>query len=440
MPRGIAPYPHTEICMERWPTPPRAFWLAILLGLAVRAAIVTLVDYRIDAGDAAGYDQIARNLVERGVFSLDSHPPFRPTLVRPPIVPGVAAATYVLFGHRQWPLQLLQVVVSMATALVLFGALRRAAPGLAWPAFLLLLVSPFDALYTGALLGETITTFFVVSAVCLPLYGFRGCWLAAGACAGAAALTRDVYVLLPLAMAGAVVLGRVAAVPLRRRVAHAGALLLGAVLVVSPWTARNFQRSGAFVPVSKGVMGVTLWVGAWERNGDWQGSGRPAFPPEAYRFGGRELVEESWRAPDRHRDTVFMRLAREHYTRQPGAVLGAWAVRYPKMWVGTRFELFSFRPAALAHGEPLWYALKAGLWALNLAVLCAALAGVLFLRRHPALLWIAAPVLYNALIYVPFHNTETRYSQPVYPLLLVFAAATAVALRERVRRVRPAPH
>jgi hypothetical protein len=242
--------------------------------------------------------------------------------------------------------------------------------------------------------------------------------------------------LLPLALAGAAVLVNVSGAPTRQRVANAGALLLGVVLAVGPWTARNFVSTGTLVPISKGVMGVNLWVGSWERNGAWVGTSAPAFPPEAYRFGGRQLVEDTWRAPDTHRDSVFMRLAKEHYTRQPASVLSAWAARYPRMWLGTRFDLFSFRPTWLARGAPLWYVVKGGLFVLNAAVLCAALAGVLIARRHPVVLWFVAAVLYNALIYVPFHNTETRYSQPVYPLLLVFAATTLVAVWDRMSRRR----
>jgi hypothetical protein len=414
-------------------------WLALLLGLVVRLVVVSLVDYRFDAGDAAGYDRIAVNVVEHGVYSLDTAAPYRPTVVRAPLLPLSAAAIFAMFGHQYRAWQALQIVLSIATALLLFGALRRAAPALAWPAFLLALLSPFDALYTGALLAETLTTFFLVAAVCLPWYRFRGCWLAAGACAGAAALGRDVYMLLPFALAGAVMIVPPAPMSARRRAASAGALLLGAVLAIAPWTARNYAVSGHFIPISKGVMGVTLWVGSWARNGDWQTSGDPAFPPEAYRFGGRALVEKTWRAPDQTRDSVFRRLAMEHYTRQPGAVARAWVTRYPRMWVGTRYELFSFRPEPLAPGRPLWVAVKGGLFVLNALVLAAALAGAVILlrRRWPSLLWLAAPVLYNALIYVPFHNSETRYSQPVYPLLLILAAAAWVAVQNRWRAARP---
>jgi len=52
-----------------------------------------------------------------------------------------------------------------------------------------------------------------------------------------------------------------------------------------------------------------------------------------------------------------------------------------------------------------------------------------FLSRS-LLWWFAIPIVYNTLIYLPFHDTQAYYSQPVLTFLTVF---TAVELRPLIR-------
>jgi len=103
------------------------------------------------------------------------------------------------------------------------------------------------------------------------------------------------------------------------------------------------------------------------------------------------------------------------------------------MWIGTRTDLFELR-APFTHGRPAWYALKVFCFGLNAAwLLFGAMGIVVAWRKHKQLLWLAIPISVALSVYFPFYNCETRYSQPIYPLLLAFSALGIVALRDAVR-------
>src|SRR5271154_6769531 len=117
------------------------FWgwagLALLAGVGLRLWFIGHAA-RI-AGDTLLYGDIARNLLEHGVygFTVEGHAP-RPTLIRVPGYPLFLAACFRVFGVEQYqPVLYLQVLVDMAScslASALAGRLfgRRAAMAALW--------------------------------------------------------------------------------------------------------------------------------------------------------------------------------------------------------------------------------------------------------------------------------------------------------------------
>ncbi len=416
-------------------------WLAVVVAIAVRLGVLVLVAFRFDTGDSFWYDQLARNLVDHGTFSLSLEPPIEPTYYRPPLFPFFISVLY-----RGWaaPLavQLAQVLVSTATVILCAKTVEHLVTRIArWTLWLGVLV-PANALYSGALLSETLTTFFLVTAVALPvLWKRRAAWLGMGVALGLAALTRDVYlalipffvVLLPFD----IVHGWVDEAPLKRRLGSAALVVVGAVLAIAPWTARNYGVAGQVIPVSKGILGQGLWIGTWETDDTWLVKGGFEHGPPAGSFrtpGEKAEVEDALRLKDAPRDLAMRKLAFARYQDEPLSVLGRWLYRAPQMWFGTRFEVFAFRPGFLAYRAPAWWVVKAGLFAINSAIVLLGFAGLLIsLWRRSWLSWLAIPIVYNALIFLPLHSTEPRYSQPVYLFLCAFAAFVIVLLWDRWR-------
>jgi hypothetical protein len=106
------------------------------------------------------------------------------------------------------------------------------------------------------------------------------------------------------------------------------------------------------------------------------------------------------------------------------------------MWLGTRTDLFVF--TIVARDSFAWRAMKITLFALNAAIVCLGAAFGLYAlvrRRGERVLFV--PVLYALLVYFPFRNAETRFSQPVLPLLTLLAL-TAL-LERRSARADTAP-
>src|SRR5438309_1237075 len=77
------------------------FWVAILLlllALAFRIAIARFLP-NDEPDDGRVYAQLARNVLEQHVYSLDPEPPYQPTLIRLPGYPLFLAGIYSIFGH-----------------------------------------------------------------------------------------------------------------------------------------------------------------------------------------------------------------------------------------------------------------------------------------------------------------------------------------------------
>lgn len=423
----------------------RELVLAFAVAIAVRLAMLVLVAYRFDTGDSFWYDQLAKNLIAHDTFSLSLAPPIEPTFYRPPLFPFLVSLIYRVW-HAPLAVQLVQVLISAVTAIVFAKTVEQLATRVARPAMWLAVLVPANAVYAGTLLAETFTTFFLVLAVALPvLWKHRASWFAMGATLGLCVLTRDVYlalipffaILLPFDL----VHGWVEEARLKRRIGSAVLVVVGAIVAIGPWTLRNYDVAEKIIPVSKGILGQGLWIGTWEVDGQWLVDGGFEHGPPEGSFRTPEekaKVEAALLLKDEPRDKAMRELAFDRYREEPLAVLGRWLWRAPQMWLGTRFDIFAFRPTFLAYGAPAWWVVKAGLFAVNGAIVLLGLVGlVVALLLRSWLAWLAIPVVYNAGIFLPLHSTEPRYSQPVYLFVCAFAAYLVVVVYDRWRAQEP---
>ena len=150
-----------------------AFWVVgivlVLLTLTSRVCIAYYLG-NDGPGDGVIYSQLAKNMLEQGVFSLETEAPFNPTLVRLPGYPLFIAGVYAIFGHDDnTPVRIVQAVFDTGTC-VLIAILawlwtedetRKRRNALL--AFLLAALCPFIAIYASTILTETLTTFFMAA-------------------------------------------------------------------------------------------------------------------------------------------------------------------------------------------------------------------------------------------------------------------------------------
>ncbi len=154
----------------------RKQWL-ILLGLLLVAACFRIAVAHWLANDNPDdgrvYAQIARDVVERHVYSQESEAPYDPTLIRAPGYPLFLAAIYAVFGHtNNGAIRIVQALVDTGTcALVALLAFlwqpdERRKSSTAFAALALATVNPFTTIYAATILPE-VPTMFLAVAICV---------------------------------------------------------------------------------------------------------------------------------------------------------------------------------------------------------------------------------------------------------------------------------
>lgn len=239
--------------------------LIFLLALGVRGcAVVTRPETPI--ADAADYHQLAIRLAEGPGYVNSAG---AETAWRPPGYPAFLSIVYRAFGPSVRIATFIQVFVGALTVILLMlltsmlfgwresilaGLIAAAYPGLVWLPRLLL--------------SENLSLLLTVAMLCavtLYLKSPRIWWLALfGFLGGLNTLVRGGNLLLPIIIGAALVL-----VSMRKRSGQWRRLSLGLlmaafafVLVLMPWTIRNYRVFHRFVPVAT-QEGLTLYASYW---------------------------------------------------------------------------------------------------------------------------------------------------------------------------------
>jgi 4-amino-4-deoxy-L-arabinose transferase-like glycosyltransferase len=195
--------------------------------------------------------------------------------------------------------------------------------------------------------------------------------------------------------------------------------VVGAAVVVAPWTVRNYRTYGRFVLVaSEG--GVTFWTGNHPLS---RGEGDLAANPELKRA---ELEFRRARPglTSEELEPFYYRDALHHITSSPLWWVGLLArkVFYTVVPTGPSYGLHSLRYRA---ASAISY----------LVLLPFALAGAVVLRRNPrrpaALLLLAAAAVLVCLIFFP----QERFRIPVIDPVLIVCAATFLSTRLSTRQM-----
>lgn len=256
---------------------PKVFW-----GLSAGLLLLTLLSRICVAyflandgpGDGVIYSQIARNMLEQKVYSLDDQPPFSPTLVRLPGYPLFLAGVYSIFGHdNNTAVRIVQGVFDTGTCILVamiagvWTEERRRKFRTALWTFALAALCPFVVIYSGMILTETLATFLMVAmtltaTVALKARALRSSlawWSITGALAGVAVLIRPDSGLfagavgLTLVFTGLTVKTDSSPAFFKRSLATAlkGAVFAGVfILVLTPSALRNYRVFGIFQPLA----------------------------------------------------------------------------------------------------------------------------------------------------------------------------------------------
>jgi 4-amino-4-deoxy-L-arabinose transferase-like glycosyltransferase len=414
-----------------------------LLGLGLR------LDYAIDApqrpvDDARAYERIAAALYSGQGYTqgeagahLQSASNYQPGL--PLLVTGI----YELRGAAD-P-EAARIVLALLSALAVpFAFLlgrRLAGPGAGLIAALPVAVYPALLEYSGMLMTEPIGSALMAGMVLLFLRAREHPqrtwpWALCGIAIGAAAMLRPEYLLLILVLPALALLPRAGSRsrPDRRQLGRAALMASCAVLVVLPWTARNYVAFDRVVPISTGG-GQVLDAGSYMRAGPdpegvtadvlaehpWIRRELGPRPGPIYRGQALAALAER-RHPGEDTDTALVGMAlhayADHAVHEPLALAGFLA---GKVWFGWT------EPARGVMRWPLWRALQ-------LALLVAAAAGLAIglARRRFDVAAIAAVLLLETLVQAVFIASPRR-TLTLLPLTAALAGAGAVWLAAGAR-------
>ena len=230
------PIPPTTQRFDRW------LLAALLLGLLVRGSM--LWQYRDTlTRDDDNYGEIASNLRQHCVFGLGQDP-IVPTAFRPPLYPLLLAATMVQQAVTPLHVAQLHLLLALITMVLVYQLARQYQLGRAAPiAVLLVAVDPVLMYQSTRIMTETLATLMAVAT----LYGFsrlqhRRHWstaLGCGVLIGLSILCRPTFLvwLVLILLAVALLESR-----WQQRLQLGAALLLGAILTITPWTVRNLVQ------------------------------------------------------------------------------------------------------------------------------------------------------------------------------------------------------
>jgi hypothetical protein len=208
----------------------------------------------------------------------------------------------------------------------------------------------------------------------------------------------------------------------RRWPNRAALFLIGALLVIGPWTVRNYIAYGHFVLIATDG-GVTFWTG---NNPLAPGEGDLAANPEMKRF--HQRLRQQF--PDRTEEQMEPIYYREAF---------AWIRAHPLDWIGLEFRklFFTFVPLGPSYRlhSPLYFGASVVSYGLLLPVGVVGLLrlwrrradGTRAAARAPGLWLIAGSAILVCLVFFP----QERFRVPVIDPTLLVCASVALAGRRR---------
>ena len=358
---------------------------------------------------------------------------YEPAITRGPVYPMFLAGVYYLWSHEAdmdplgwWDMswdrvRIVQSILDALICLFIFWGVRFVYPDRYLPAFLaaaLYSISVYNIFYTRMLLSESITTFLmtvgIITSVMIMKSGRWVFWVISGAAFGLASLARPEYILFPFFLAGFIVF-------IKRRTIKMGIracamLILGLILVITPWTVRNYKTFHQFIPTSVGAMGLNLFNGTYEIE-DWQGWGKypdrlfknPEMKKEVKTWGGKlNFHIKRGTIGLKEYDAKFKVLALNIIKEDPIKCFFVWIERLPRLWYQNYIQMYVYR-------EP------SGIWFIFYFIFSTL--ALILMQKEVRIC--CTPIfllfLYMNLVYLPFH-IEPRYSVTMYPGLCLLTA------------------
>jgi len=409
-------------------SPTALLMLAGVLGLLARAWTILQTERQGYAVDDL-FDTLAWNLVATGLFSIDGA---TPSAHAGPLYPAVLAVFYAVVGHRPEWVVYLHIGFDIAASLCIYlvGA-RLFHPWVGALAAAALFLYPAYWTYDPRIRSENLMT-CLLSAWLLAMVVGRSStrmssFVGAGLLAGLTILCKPVTILLAIALIGLICLSTGS---VHIRAARASAYLVACLLVVLPWTIRNYQTFDQVIPVSAGV-GAGLWMGSDPLSrGSWPMP--QTMESQIWESAGITPLPYAHAMYDVSTDRLLRAKGWARISENPVRYLWLSLTRAFDFWIGNSFYLVSSEQGfmqglavdAADRGWPVAvYSVAKRLLLIPGLVVLTLWSAWYHRSRWRELLPLYVFPIGLMLGYIPFAVEAGRYALPVLPCLMVMSVA-----------------
>jgi len=383
--------------------PRGTIFFLFLLALILRLGWLGFFEGRFTAADTDDYTDIAVNILQGKGYGYEGGP----TAFVVPLYPFFLTGIFGLFGENLLAVQLVQMLLSALTVVLVYLIARRLFdPSAGVIAALIAAVHPWLIFWSGYVLTETLFVFLLTAAILAYVYLVKkpSLWkaLGSGILLGLSALCRPVGLQVALAL---IFVWLLLAPKSSRRWPVLGILLVSMSLILSPWIIRNYLVFHKFVPVSS-ASGAVLYLGnnpkATILANDMPD---PLFPP------GMDEIESSY---------YLQKLALKYIIENPGRFFVLALKRLYYYW-SPEFPTYSIKH-------------KVFNCLLYLPLYLAALWGLFSLRQwRQVLLFLAIFGVFTLVHMITIVDWDQRYRLPLQPFLAVLAGAGVAQVIRRLQ-------
>lgn len=397
-----------------------------LMALFIRLIYIFLGDQFPLMNDDLQYNIIAKNILDGNGFSYDST---EPTAARGPVYPLFLAATYFVFGYDYNVVRILQSIIGAITCLFIYLIAKKLYNHIiGFYASVTVSIYPSLIGYSGLLYSETLAAFLLSISILFYLLLIEKksfiFFIITGIFLGLLILCYPKFMLLPIILGFSIYFYN----SFQKNFAKYYLVLIGGVVfMIAPWTLRNFDKFGEFIPVTTGT-GTTLWYSTLpEDETEWRFDREPLLSEFKKFFhdpqNDNEINEFFFSVKT---DKVFKQKATSNIINNPLLFIKLSIKRFFRQWLASNGNSFYILSGAtndyLLSKNYSIFLIKVFLFFLQVYVIVFACIGILVdyaSNKKNIFSPIFLTILYSTIINSIF-MTQPRYQIPILGLLLIY--------------------
>ncbi|MBM3254097.1 MAG: glycosyltransferase family 39 protein [Candidatus Omnitrophica bacterium] len=396
-------------------------FLILLLAFILRVIFCFAVPIPIDK-DSSGYNTLALNLISGYGLSYDK---VNPTLFRGPVYPLFLAGIYSIFGYNPMAARIIQSLLGMITCMIFFYLARLYInESLSCQVLTTIAFHPVLIALSSSLLSELLFTLLLGLSVIVLTNAFskqsKLFYFLSGLLFGITALTRSItaYFVLFLLFTQ-LIFNKNKKLILN----HICLFLCGQLLIIIPWTVRNYAVSGKFCPVATGG-GIALWLGTYTPGRGYD----LGMSPKAYQK-YEEIVGKGQSYTTITNDKKLFKASLENIKNDPIGYLLLMPIKFQRMFISSYSSFFNLHQIPLSYyikdttlffKNPFSLLWKVLMLVLSVATLVLGIIGVWNIRYDINRFFPLLTVIVFFIIFHTFTFASARSGIPILPFLLIF--------------------